>query len=73
MVGRWHTFAGALPYAVAPFTIAPEWVRRRFPRTGPPRPREGCTNAQSYSPDRMGHTPFGVPPVGNRRRSASAE
>jgi Carboxypeptidase regulatory-like domain len=41
-VGSWNTFAGALPYAVAPFTIAPEWVRRRFPPSGPPRPREGC-------------------------------
>ena len=45
LLGAWDTFGGALPYAVAPFTLAPEWVRRRFPPSGPPRPREGCTGA----------------------------
>jgi len=44
-VGRWLTFPGALPYAVAPDTIAPEWLRRRFPASGPPKPRGGCTGA----------------------------
>jgi hypothetical protein len=41
-VGSWTTFAGALPYAIAPNTIAPEWVRRRFPASGPPPPPSDC-------------------------------
>jgi hypothetical protein len=41
-VGSWLKFAGALPYAVAPNTIAPEWVRGGFPASGPPKPRAGC-------------------------------
>jgi hypothetical protein len=42
IVGRWIKFAGAPPYAVAPGTIAPEWVPKRFPATGPPTPPSDC-------------------------------
>jgi hypothetical protein len=41
-VGTWIKFAGAVPHAIAPNTIAPDWVRRRFPTSGPPVPRSGC-------------------------------
>jgi hypothetical protein len=41
-VGKWTTFPGAVPYAVAPGVISPEWVRRRFPANGPPAPPSGC-------------------------------
>src|SRR5579864_6254754 len=41
-VGSWLKFSGALPYAVAPDTIAPEWVRRQFPASGPPTPPSRC-------------------------------
>jgi len=44
-VGHWVTFAGASPYAVAPDTIAPEWVRRSFAGGLPPRPRSGCATS----------------------------
>jgi hypothetical protein len=41
-VGHWLAFPGAQPYAVAPNTMAPEWVRRRFRGGRPPTPRSGC-------------------------------
>jgi len=44
-VGRWLRFPGAPPCAVAPDTIAPEWIRRRFGDSGPPTPRAACTGA----------------------------
>jgi hypothetical protein len=58
LVGTWSKFAGALPYAIAPDTLAPEWTRGHFPASGPPRPPSGC----AYGPttDQIGHTPFGI-------------
>jgi hypothetical protein len=44
-VGSWLKFSGALPYPVAPDAIAPEWVRRQFPLSGPPTPPSGCRNS----------------------------
>jgi hypothetical protein len=44
-VGSWLKFSGAQPYAVAPDAIAPEWVRRQFPASGPPTPPSGCRDS----------------------------
>jgi len=41
-VGGWVKFAGAPPYAIAPDTMAPEWVRRSFRGGVPPTPHAGC-------------------------------
>ena len=44
LTGEWSTFAAALPEAIAPNAVAPEWKRGRFPPGGPPKPPHGCVS-----------------------------